>query len=79
MEEDTLRSTGRSTRLIDAYVQEFFTKEVNTPILVKDHFEGGSSVRTNRLLLDRLVHRLISEHRGVAFKTDHTNCTIRRL
>lgn len=34
------RATGRSTRLVDSIIQEFFTKPMGTIIPVADHFTG---------------------------------------
>lgn len=35
--EERFRATGRSTRLIDEYIQKFFTEPIGTPIKVLDH------------------------------------------
>ena len=32
------RATGRTTRLVDDYVQKFFNEPMNTPIAVQDHY-----------------------------------------
>ena len=56
--EDELRSTGRTTRLVDEYVQKYFTEPLFTPIIVKDHVDD---YQHNYELLDRLRKRLERE------------------
>ena len=50
--------TGRTTRLVDEYVQKYFTEPLFTPIIVKDHVDD---YRHNVELLDRLRKRLERE------------------
>lgn len=51
-----LRGTGRTTRLIDRYIQELFTEGY---IIVKDHY---NSLDADRFLTERILKRLKSEH-----------------
>ena len=50
--------TGRTTRLVDEYVQKYFTEPMFTPIVVKDHVDDYEH---NVDLLDRLRKRLERE------------------
>ena len=52
------RATGRTTRLVDSYVQEFFTRG-NQWIYIKDHTDTRES---NRMVMMKGVQRLSSEH-----------------
>lgn len=56
--KDELRSTGKTTRLVDEYVQKYFTEPLFTPIVVKDHVDDYKS---NFELLDKLRKRLERE------------------
>ena len=48
------RATGRSTRLIDKYIQEFFTNPPGIGVRVMDHnMENGAEPHT--ILLKRVV------------------------
>ena len=58
------RAIGDSTRLIDGYVQEFFTKPMDTKIYVSDHY-GLTRTENDRatiLLIGRLRARIMEEH-----------------
>ena len=50
--------TGRTTRLVDEYVQKYFTEPLFTPIVIKDHV---NDYLHNYELLDRLRKRLERE------------------
>lgn len=50
--------TGRTTRLVDEYVQKYFTEPLFTPIVVKDHVDD---YQHNFELLDRIRKRLERE------------------
>lgn len=52
------RKTGRTTRLVDEYVQKYFTEPMFTPIIVKDHVDDYEH---NVKLLNRLRNRLERE------------------
>ena len=59
--DEMFRATGRSTRLIDELIQEFFEKPMGTKILVCDHYPER---RADEFLLNRFMNRLESEHPG---------------
>ena len=53
--EDINRGTGRTTRLVDSYIQELFNnKEIN----VKDHFEHKTA---HSYLVKRIINRFNNE------------------
>ena len=56
---EMFRATGRTTRLVDELVQEFFEKPMGTKIMVYDHY---GSMQANKFLLDRFMKRLETEH-----------------
>ena len=60
--EDKNRCTGRSTRLVDDYIQELFK---NKKVIVKDHYESGNDMHINNFLADRILRRLALEHTTV--------------
>lgn len=71
LKELSERATGRSTRLVDEYIQELFN---DGQIIVEDHY---GTLESNRFLFDRITTRLSQEHRGVKFNYDRTRCSIR--
>ena len=58
---DLNRSTGRTTRLIDQYIQILFTNP-NKEIEIIDH---SNNQQSNIHLTQMILHRLFDEHRGV--------------
>lgn len=54
--EDQLRATGRTSRLVDSYIQELFN---NKEIEVRDHF---TNTRAHKDLLKRIVNRYNNEY-----------------
>jgi hypothetical protein len=58
------RATGRSARIIDNLIQEFFTQPMGTKIFVHDHYP---SRRSDLFLGDRMAGRLKNEF-NVKFK-----------
>ena len=58
------RAKGDSTRLIDEYVQEFFTKPMGTKIYVSDHygFTRADNDRATVGLITKLCERIEREH-----------------
>ena len=60
--EASLRATGRTTRLIDEYVQELFERG---EVILKDHHEGGKHSLANINISNRFKDRMRLEHRGV--------------
>jgi hypothetical protein len=59
-----MRQSGQSTRLLDQYIQEFFTKG---SVRVIDHHGTRDA---HRLLLEKFIKRLHAEHRGVLYRID---------
>ena len=59
------RATGRTTRLVDEYVQNLYSKP-NEWIGITDHFwnykTGKTDTRANYSIFNKLMHRLIDEH-----------------
>ena len=53
------RATGRTTKLVDELVQEFFEQPMGTNIPVCDHYPDR---KADEYLLDRFMKRLESEH-----------------
>lgn len=58
------RSTGRTTRLVDYYIQQLFQNK-GAYVVICDHYD---SVNSHRRLYDLVVNRLQTEHPGVAFE-----------
>lgn len=52
------RKTGRTTRLVDKYIQELFEKRGEW-ILVADHY---STITATQLLIHRIQSRVMHEH-----------------
>ena len=65
--EQKLRATGRSTRLLDFYVQELFEKGF---VEVIDHH---NTIQSNTLLFGKLVQRLTNEHKRLRFEIIYPN------
>lgn len=55
------RKTGRSTRLIDSYVQAIF-KHPEAMHIILDHSNGNASYKLNKILFDKVLRRLNIEH-----------------
>lgn len=66
--EEMFKATGKTTRLVDELIQEFFEKPAGTEIPVVDHHPER---RADEFLLEKFLKRLESEHPG-------TKCDIRR-
>jgi len=56
---DVLRQTGRTTRLIDSYIQKIFDGEV---CIIRDHC--FFDMKANENLYKRIAYRLRNEHCG---------------
>lgn len=72
-----MRQSGRTTRIVDAAVQEFFEKGV---VKLRDHDYGNEELvqRLSRKLQKRVSERLRFEHKlinGVHFKMQFDNGT----
>ena len=73
--ENNLRASGRTTRLIDYYVQELF-KNKYADIEIRDHNKGRMSAL---YLMDNIVNRIKSEHPRVAVMSNNVNCTLKLM
>lgn len=70
------RATGRSTRLVDEYIQMFFTNPQGVPVKVLDHYDD---IKAHVQLLERVVSRLKIEHKGVHYSIDRVTNSIMRM
>lgn len=73
---DEKRKSGRTTRLIDQYIQLLFEVEKGEVIKVRDHYPSNEA---HRILLDKIINRLKNEHQGLEFEYDYRERTIKRL
>jgi len=76
LEDSILRQSGRSTREIDLYIQEFFTKGSVTII---DHYEkyvDNNKTRPSKDLLKRFIRRIQTEHSNVRFEVNEKDVTL---
>jgi hypothetical protein len=75
-----MRMTGKSTRLIDKYVQKMFKLIAGQSIQIKDHED---SPQANKLLFDNLHRRLTIEHyhalRSGMFRFNKKDLTIHKV
>lgn len=53
------RASGRTTRLIDEFVQDFFNRPMGTKIYIYDHY---GTRQADQYLLGRAIKRLENEH-----------------
>ena len=60
------RSTGRTTRIIDEYIQELYRHQGDW-IEIKDHYPSPQS---DRMVLNRIVARMELEHPGDKVNVD---------
>ena len=67
--EDSNRATGRTTRLVDYYIQKLFNNP-NEEIEIIDHYNIQQS---NSHLTQMILRRLYEEHRGVKIKVVNQN------
>ena len=67
--EDSNRVTGRTTRLVDYYIQKLFNNP-NEEIEIIDHYNIQQS---NIHLTQMILRRLYEEHRGVKIKVVNQN------
>jgi len=61
------RGTGRTTRLVDKAIQDFFNKGVVT---IQDHY---CAVEATKFLYERITKRLKNEHRNVKISMSEVN------
>jgi hypothetical protein len=76
IEDNGNRATGRTTKLVDAYIQKFFHEPKNTPIFISDHYDNRYS---HYMLLKRICKRLDTEFSGVSYKSNYANNSIMRM
>lgn len=67
--EDSNRATGRTTRLVDYYIQELFNHP-NEEIKIVDH---TNTQQSNIHLTQMILRRMYEEHRGVKIKVIKQN------
>ena len=67
--KDSNRATGRTTRLIDYYIQELFNHP-NEEIKIVDH---TNTQQSNIHLTQMILRRMYEEHRGVKIKVIKQN------
>jgi hypothetical protein len=58
-QEDGL--TGRTTRLVDSYIQKMFD-ERGKYVEIRDHFMDGNSNQANQDLTQKIINRMEEEH-----------------
>ena len=63
--EETSRATGKTTRIVDELIQEFFEKPMGTKIAIVDHYPER---RADEFLLNMFMRRLESEHPAITYK-----------
>ena len=58
------RASGRTTRLIDEFVQDFFNRPAGTKIHISDHygFRQSDNDKASKFLIDKLRARIEYEH-----------------
>ena len=66
---DSNRATGRTTRLVDYYIQELFNHP-NEEIKIVDH---TNTQQSNIHLTQMILRRIYEEHRGVKIKVIKQN------
>ena len=70
------RQSGRTTRLIDNYIQLLFEVDKGQEVQVRDHYPSNDA---HRMLLEKIVARLNAEHKGLSFEYDIRSRTIKRV
>jgi hypothetical protein len=70
------RKSGRTTRLIDDYIQLLFEVDKGQSVKVRDHYPSNDA---HRQLLERIVRRLKNEHPGLQFEYDIRERSIKRV
>lgn len=70
------RKSGRTTRLVDSYIQLLFEVDKGTNVKVRDHYPSNDA---HRQLLEKIVRRLKNEHEGLEFEYDIRERTIKRV
>ena len=70
------RKSGRTTRLVDNYIQLLFDVDKGTTIKVRDHYPSNDA---HRMLIDKILYRFKNEHPGVEVVHDYRERTIKRV
>lgn len=70
------RKSGRTTRLIDSYIQLLFEVNKGESVKVRDHYPSNDA---HRILLEKILKRLQNEHPGVNVEYDIRERTIKRV
>lgn len=76
MNKEEKRCSGRTTRLIDNYIQLLFEVDKGELIKVRDHYPSNDA---HRQLLDKIIKRLKNEHPELQFEYDIRERTIKRV
>ena len=63
--EEIFRATGKTTRIVDKLIQEFFEKPMGTKIAIVGHYPER---RADEFLLNVFMKRLESEHPSATCK-----------
>lgn len=63
------RCTGRTTRLVDYYIQELFNNP-NKDIEIIDHCD---TIKNNIHLTQRILHRIFEEFKGIKIRVTNQN------
>lgn len=74
-----MRRSGRTTRLIDAYVQELFTKG---EVVVLDHWWPGkedieSPYKANNHIFHKFMDRMMVDHQGIDLEVNKNKITVK--
>lgn len=70
------RGTGRTTRLADDAIQEFFHLQPGQFLKIYDH---EPTKEAQRGLLSIIVNRLEMEHKGIKFEANFDDRTIKKI
>lgn len=70
-----VRKSGRTTRLVDEFIQLLFEVDKGQIVQVRDHYPSNDA---HRMLLNKIALRLKNEHPEVAFEIDYRSRTIKR-
>lgn len=67
----SVRRSGRTTKMADAYIQELFDKGI---VIIRDHF---NNINAHEGLFYIVINRLKTEHRSTPITTDKTKLQIK--
>lgn len=66
LKELSYRASGRTTRIVDELVQEFFNAPLGTKLMVCDHY---GTRQADELVLRKLCKRIEAEHHAKYYTT----------